>query len=438
MSRIIVIGAGVMGLAAAYQALLDGHEVDIFEACPEPGGMAAHFDFGGLSIERFYHFVCRSDRSTLELMSELGMAEKIRWVRTSMGFLNDGKLNRWGDPFSLLRLPGLGLLGKFRYGMFIFLCMRRRNWPELEHESARGWITRYCGQAIYDRFWRPLLEYKYYEYADNISAAWIWARIRRIGTSRKSLMQEELGYIEGGSKTLVDALLHAIERRGGRLHLHAPVQRVTVEGNRVTGVNALDTHFAADRVLSTVPTPLVARMVPDLPAAWKARYDSIHNIGVICVIFKLRRSVSPHFWVNISEKEIEIPGIVEFSNLRNMAGGVTIVYVPYYMPITNAKFFWPDEKLREEAFSCLQRINPSLTPKDVLEVKVTRLKHGQPVCEPGFAAKIPPIQTPIQGLQVADTCFYYPEDRGISESVRMGRLMAGSVSGASTPGRKTA
>ena len=426
MSRIIVIGAGVMGLAAAYQALLDGHEVDIFEASPEPGGMAGHFDFGGISIERFYHFVCKSDRPTFELMAELGIADKLRWVQTSMGFFNQGSLHRWGDPISLLKLPGVSPISKLRYGLFVFACMQRNSWPALEHESAKEWITRYCGEDIYDRFWRPLLKYKYYEYADNISAAWIWARIRRIGKSRKNLMQEELGYIEGGSKSLVDALIHAIEQRGGRLHLNAPVQRVVVENGGVTGINAGSNYFPADNVLSTIPTPLLSGMVPDLPSEWKARYESIHNIGVICVILKLKRSVSPHFWINISESEIEIPGIIEFSNLRRV-GDNSIVYVPYYMPIANAKFSWSDDRLREEAFSCIQRINPTLERDDVIDVKVARLKHGQAVCEPGFAAKIPPLQTPIHGLQIADTCFYYPEDRGIAESVRMGRNMARSV-----------
>lgn len=54
--------------------------------------------------------------------------------------------------------------------------------------------------------------------------------------------------------------------------------------------------------------------------------------------------------------------------------------------------------------------------------KVGRLRHAQPVSTPGFAARLPPVQTAIAGLQVA--CFYYPEDRGISGSVRLGRLMA--------------
>jgi len=147
---------------------------------------------------------------------------------------------------------------------------------------------------------------------------------------------------------------------------------------------------------------------------------------VICVIFKLTRSVSPYFWINVSEPDIDIPGVVEFTNLRE-AGGDTIIYVPYYMPNTNKKFYWPDELLLAEAFACLQRINPALSASDIIATKVARLRHGQPICEPGFAAKIPPVQTPIEGLAIADTCYYYPEDRGIAESVRLGAAIAESL-----------
>jgi protoporphyrinogen oxidase len=133
--------------------------------------------------------------------------------------------------------------------------------------------------------------------------------------------------------------------------------------------------------------------------------------------------VSPHFWINVSEPDIEIPGVIEFTNLRSL-GKDAVVYVPYYMPVTNMKFSWPEERLLKEAFSCLQRINPAVTESDILATKVARLRYGQPICEPGFAAKIPPVQTPIAGLQIADTCYYYPEDRGIAESVRVGSEMA--------------
>jgi hypothetical protein len=45
----------------------------------------------------------------------------------------------------------------------------------------------------------------------------------------------------------------------------------------------------------------------------------------------------------------------------------------------------------------------------------------------GFSALIPPAQTPIKGLQIADTCFYYPEDRGVSESIKFARGMAAAI-----------
>ena len=96
MSRIVVLGAGPMGLAAAQRAVTLGHEVDLIEADSKVGGMAAHFDFSGTSIERFYHFVCKSDTPTFALMEELGIADKMRWVDTSMAYYSHGKSTQMG------------------------------------------------------------------------------------------------------------------------------------------------------------------------------------------------------------------------------------------------------------------------------------------------------------------------------------------------------
>jgi protoporphyrinogen oxidase len=146
---------------------------------------------------------------------------------------------------------------------------------------------------------------------------------------------------------------------------------------------------------------------------------------VACVVFKLRRSVTPHFWINIVDRDIEVPGLIEFSNLRPTSD--TIAYVPYYMPVTNPKWAWTNDELAREAFAAICRINPNVSEADQIGVHVGRLRNAQPICAPGFAAMIPPVQTPIEGLQIADTCFYYPEDRGIAESVRLGKEMAERV-----------
>ena len=90
MPKVVVIGAGVMGLAAAYQALVDGSDVDILEASAEPGGMAAHFDFGGISIERFYHFVCKTDQ--LDISIDEGSRYR---KQDALGVHHHGLLQRW-------------------------------------------------------------------------------------------------------------------------------------------------------------------------------------------------------------------------------------------------------------------------------------------------------------------------------------------------------
>src|ERR1700683_3995753 len=91
--------------------------------------------------------------------------------------------------------------------------------------SAKRWIESWCGTKVYDAMWRPLFDLKFYEFADNISAAWLWTRIKRVGTSRESLFQEELGYIDGGSETLVRALVDAIEKKGGGVRRGGRVTR---------------------------------------------------------------------------------------------------------------------------------------------------------------------------------------------------------------------
>ncbi|MEO0400897.1 MAG: NAD(P)/FAD-dependent oxidoreductase [Pseudomonadota bacterium] len=425
MSKVAIIGSGAMGLAAAYHAAKAGHEVTLFESDPGPGGMAAHFDFDGLSIEKFYHFVCKTDAPTFEMLEELGISDKMRWVDTKMAYYIDGTIHPWGGPFALLRFPLMSFWQKFRYAISVFRQTKKANFDDLEHMSAREWIVRDCGQTTYDLLWRRLLELKFYEYADNISAAWIATRVKRIGKSRKSMLQETLGYIDGGTQTLVTSLIEAIKAKGGTLHLNAPVAEVTSENGHVTGLRVGDVHHTFDHVISTVPTPLIRRMVPGLTAAEHDKYDAITNIGVVCLLFKLRKKVSENFWLNIIDDGIEIPGIVEFSNLRPTPD--TVVYVPYYMPVTHPKWSKDNQAFLDEAFGYLKTLNPDLSEDDVMSSIAARLTHAQPVCEPGFAQKIPPVQTSIEGLQVADTCFYYPEDRGIAESLRLGRDMADAI-----------
>lgn len=415
-----------MGLAAAFYALKRGYTVDVIESENRPGGMASHFDFGGLSIERFYHFCCLSDVDTLLLLEELGIQESMKWVSTKMGYFIDGELIQWGSPLALLFAPKIGLITKIRYGAHIFLAARRRDWRKLDGISARDWLISGIGNVGYDKLWRSLLEKKFFEFSNQISAAWVGCRIKRLSTSRKSLFQERLGYIDGGSETLVMALVRSIEDLGGQIHYSARAVRFLTSSDRVIGVQTNHgTEFAAPNVISTIPIPYAQSLFDEKHAKLRIPYNQIKNIGVVCVVHKLRRSVSENFWVNISDDHIDIPGFVEFSNLRPLTDH--IVYVPYYMPQSHEKYQWSDSDFVEESFDYLRRVNPNITASDRIASHVGRLRYAQPVCEIGFSNMIPDNITPLAGLQVADTCFYYPEDRGISESVRYAKLLVEGI-----------
>ena len=66
MKRAGVVGGGVAGLMAAWELSRLGFSVDLFEASGELGGLASAFDFDGIRIERFYHFICRNDLTLIE------------------------------------------------------------------------------------------------------------------------------------------------------------------------------------------------------------------------------------------------------------------------------------------------------------------------------------------------------------------------------------
>lgn len=420
--RIAVLGAGPMGLAVAYQLAKDGYEPVVFEADDRVGGMTATFDFNGLEIERYYHFHCISDHAFLAMLNELNIAQKMHWVETKMGYWYQNRLQAWGNPLALLSFKGLGWVAKFRYGLHAFLSTRRDNWKPLDHVEASAWIRRWVGAQAYEVLWRRLFDYKFYDHVGNLSAAWIWSRIRRIGRSRSSLFKEKLGYLEGGSKTLLNAMQTAIEAKGGEFRLQCPVSKVVISNGKVLAVESMGRVEAFDKVISTIPLPYVPRVMPDLPADVLAKFKALKNIAVVCVIAKLAKPLTENFWLNTNDPDMDIPGLVEYTNLQPL--DQHIVYVPFYMPAEHPKFADADEVFVQKVERYLQKINPTLQSSDFLDVRTSRYRYAQPICDPGYLDMLPPVALPVKGLWVADTSYYYPEDRGISESIGFGRQMA--------------
>jgi len=416
--RFAIIGAGPMGLMAAVKLLDQGHSVTIYERDDRIGGMSANFDFDGLSIERYYHFICKTDYPLFALLERYGLSKALRWTDTKMGYFYKGKLYKWGNPFALLAFPHLGPISKFRYALHVMYTKGIKDWTALDKEEAGAWIRRWVGQKAYDVMWKDAFRLKFFEFKDNLSASWIGTRIKRVALSRRNLMNESMGYLEGGSMTLLERMVQDIQARGGRIELSQGIDEVVSENGKVTGVSVGGEFTAYDGVISTAPIQYVPALVPGLPEDFRAKVAAVQNIPVACVILKLKHAVSENFWMNISDPGIEIPGVIEYSNLNpGHDPGQKILYAPYYMPKTHPKWQQSNAELIEEVLGYLARINPAFKRDWVLASHCHRYEFAQTICPPGFQDMLPLMRTPVQGFFMADTAYYYPEDRSINESI---------------------
>lgn len=426
-----------MGLAAAFRLTQAGHRVTLIEADNRLGGMSAAFDFDGLPLERYYHFICKTDYPLFDTLADFGLKDRLRWVPTEMGFYFEGKWYDWGKPSALLTFPHLSLVDKIRFAAHVLSTKRVTDWRELDKLQATTWIKGWLGENGYRVLWDKLFELKFFEMQHQVSAAWIGTRIKRVALSRRSLFQEEMGYLEGGSQVLLDAYEARLRKAGAEIQLSAPVRRVHTEQGRVTGVETAQGMVPADHVLSTVPLKYVTRLVPDLNAEEKRRIDAIENVGVACVLMKFRKPVTKYFWMNANDPRVPVPGFIEFSNLNPLPESV--VYVPYYMPRTHPKWAWDDERLMDEACETFLLTQPQLTRRDIVARHVSRYEFAQAVCPPGFYDMLPDMQTSVRGFYLADTSYYYPEDRSINESIVVGQKLADkALAGLAGAGTRTA
>jgi protoporphyrinogen oxidase len=432
--RVGIVGGGPAGLGLAYALAKQGHEVSVFEAAPELGGLARSFALGDVRIERYYHFICKVDDEYFRTLAELGIAPSLRWTSTRMGFFHDGTLYPFNGAADLLRCKALAASGRVRCGALTAYCAARKDWQALDDLPARKWLIDFLGLDAYRVLWEPLLAVKFHEFHDRISAAWVWHRIHRVARSRGSLLaRERFGYLEGGTDVLVNALVEQARARGARFHTSMPVRRIVHDGRKVEGIETrYGERHAFDCVVSAVPLPHFVRMTPDLPGAYRERLEAIDFIGVICVALRTRRRLSENFWLNVNDRRVPFNGFIEYTNLNpGVTGdGSHVVYVPYYLPRDHERFRLSDAETVDDAIASLSVVEPSFGKGDVIDAAVSRDPYAQVICSTGFRTRVPEHRTPIDGLYLVESSQLYPSDRTISGTLELAARVAGMVAGA--------
>jgi protoporphyrinogen oxidase len=430
--HIAVIGGGITGLTAAYRLASEGHRVTLWERGQQLGGQANAFPVAGSALERFYHHLFQSDRHIVALAEEIGIGDRLVWLPSNVGYFADGRIWPLNGALDLLRLGFLPFPDRLRVGLVTAYLQRVRDWKPFEQVTAERWLRRALGQRAYDRTFGAQLRAKFGSYHDQVAMVWFWGKIWLRTTSRRSPLEgERLGYFRGSFNVLVDALAGAARQAGATLNAGSGPSAIrSVPG---CGWELLfdDEKTAVDAVVVTTPSPILARLVPELPERYRRLLSGLEYEAAIVALLQLREPLSDIYWLNVADDDLPFTGVIEHTNFISPEeyGGKRFVYLSKYLEPDHPYFALSDEALIETYIPFLQRINPRFDRSWIEQSWVFRERAAQPIIPLNYGERIPDHRTGLPGLYLANTTQIYPEDRGTNYSVRLGNDIAALVSG---------
>ncbi len=283
--RVVIVGGGLAGLAAAAALLAAGLEVTILEGRRRAGGRAASFEdpvSGGL-VDACQHVSMGCCTNFLDLCSRAGIDHSLRRDRTLWFIGPDGDRSRCTPsrwlPAPLHVAPLLFGMRHFSWrekaslavGMLRLARMKPRR--AADARTALEWL-RSAGQPqrVIDLFWQPVIESALGESIDLVSVA----AARKVAVdgflahrdaADLVVPTEPLGILFG------ERLAAWLVARGATVRTAAAASAIERDADgRVVAVRCGAERVPCDAAVLAVPWKAAGRLAPDLVATHDDRF----------------------------------------------------------------------------------------------------------------------------------------------------------------------
>jgi protoporphyrinogen oxidase len=418
-----VIGAGVGGLAAAYDLIKAGCQVTVYEKEKQPGGLAGGFSDPGWnwSVEKYYHHWFASDHAILGLIQELGWKNRVHFYRPKTVVYHEGDFYPLDSPRAALMFPGFSLMEKIRFGLVTVYLRYLSGWKHLEKFTAHDWMQRFYGQRVYQTLFEPLLIGKFSRYYRSVNMAWFWARFK-VRTPR-------LGTYEGGFQSFLDDLTEKLKSMGVDFHFNSTIQNIKPSQDHQIELLVDGQQVFYDQVLATIPPSLLAKLAPTLENQYLQKVNTLKSIGAVVLVIALKHPLSNngYYWYNLPKSSgFPFLALVEHTNFISSShfNGDHIIYCGDYLEPDHEYFKLGKEELLDRFIPGLTCVNEAFKPEWIRKSWLYRTNYAQPIPEINHSKNIPTIQTPIANLFFASMSQVYPWDRGTNYAVSLAREAA--------------
>ncbi|RMH30075.1 MAG: FAD-dependent oxidoreductase [Planctomycetota bacterium] len=281
--RVIVVGGGIAGIAAAVRLADAGVRVTILETRKKLGGRATSFDDArtGQRLDNCQHIVMGCCTNFLDLLNRLGVSGKIAWSR-SIWWIEPGGRRSVMHPGlapapahfagSFLRARFLGAEDKVSIAGAMHRLARARL-VDLEDETFAEWLARAeQTEPAVERFWAPVV----------VSACNGWPG--RVAASEAAHVFQEgflahrdaarIGVPTTPLVELYDAAAGVIERAGGAVRLGVSVARLEPSAVETASGDRLE----ADRVICATPFERALSIVAQDVQATDPRFAAMRRL----------------------------------------------------------------------------------------------------------------------------------------------------------------